>query len=71
MLNFSWEDTTIRSRPEGPEWSYVHKFADENDVIRRANRVVEALEYSMVASNTGVFSSRGVPFGGCKAPRID
>lgn len=70
MLNFSWEDTTIRTLPEGSESSYVQEFADEGDVIRRANRVVEALRYGMVACNTGVFSTRVAPFGGCKASGI-
>ncbi|MCX2781030.1 NAD-dependent succinate-semialdehyde dehydrogenase [Microbulbifer thermotolerans] len=67
----------------------VQKFADEEDVIRRANdtpyglaayvmsenirranRVVEALEYGMVACNAGVFSTTVAPFGGCKESGI-
>ncbi|WP_105102862.1 NAD-dependent succinate-semialdehyde dehydrogenase [Microbulbifer pacificus] len=38
--------------------------------IRRANRVVEALEYGMVACNAGVFSTTVAPFGGCKESGI-
>ncbi|WP_299939848.1 NAD-dependent succinate-semialdehyde dehydrogenase [uncultured Microbulbifer sp.] len=38
--------------------------------IRRANRVVEALEYGMVACNTGVFSTTVAPFGGNKESGI-
>lgn len=38
--------------------------------IRRANRVVEALEYGMVACNTGVFSTSVAPFGGNKESGI-
>nr|WP_255775448.1 NAD-dependent succinate-semialdehyde dehydrogenase [Microbulbifer sediminum] len=38
--------------------------------IRRANRVVEALEYGMVACNAGVFSTTVAPFGGSKESGI-
>ncbi|MFD1217084.1 NAD-dependent succinate-semialdehyde dehydrogenase [Microbulbifer celer] len=38
--------------------------------IHRANRVVEALEYGMVACNTGVFSTAVAPFGGIKESGI-
>lgn len=67
VQKFTDEDDVIR-RANATPYGLAAYVMTEN--IRRANRVVEALEYGMVACNTGVFSTTVAPFGGCKESGI-
>ncbi|MGQ9426449.1 NAD-dependent succinate-semialdehyde dehydrogenase [Gilvimarinus sp. F26214L] len=67
VQKFTDEDEVIR-RANATPYGLAAYVMSEN--IRRANRVVEALEYGMVACNTGVFSTAVAPFGGCKESGI-
>ncbi|SHF91378.1 succinate-semialdehyde dehydrogenase / glutarate-semialdehyde dehydrogenase [Microbulbifer donghaiensis] len=67
VQKFSDEDDVVRRANETP-YGLAAYVMSEN--IRRANRVVEALEYGMVACNTGVFSTAVAPFGGSKESGI-
>ncbi|SEA11709.1 NAD-dependent succinate-semialdehyde dehydrogenase [Microbulbifer marinus] len=67
VQKFSDEDDVIRRGNDTP-YGLAAYVMSEN--IRRANRVVEALEYGMVACNTGVFSTAVAPFGGSKESGI-
>lgn len=67
VQTFTDEDDVTRRANASP-YGLAAYVMSEN--IRRANRVVEALEYGMVACNTGVFSTAVAPFGGCKESGI-
>lgn len=67
VQKFTDEDDVVR-RANATPFGLAAYVMSEN--IRRANRVVEALEYGMVACNTGVFSTAVAPFGGCKESGI-
>nr|WP_255774557.1 NAD-dependent succinate-semialdehyde dehydrogenase [Microbulbifer zhoushanensis] len=67
VQKFTDEDDVIR-RANNTPYGLAAYVMSEN--IRRANRVVEALEYGMVACNTGVFSTTVAPFGGSKESGI-
>ena len=67
VQKFTDEEDVIR-RANATPYGLAAYVMSEN--IRRANRVVEALEYGMVACNTGVFSTAVAPFGGCKESGI-
>ncbi|MCO1336019.1 NAD-dependent succinate-semialdehyde dehydrogenase [Microbulbifer sp. OS29] len=67
VQKFSDEDEVIRRANETP-YGLAAYVMSEN--IRRANRVVEALDYGMIACNTGVFSTAVAPFGGVKESGI-
>ncbi|MFC6633382.1 NAD-dependent succinate-semialdehyde dehydrogenase [Microbulbifer taiwanensis] len=67
VQKFTDEDDVIR-RANATPYGLAAYVMSEN--IRRANRVVEALDYGMVACNTGVFSTAVAPFGGCKESGI-
>jgi succinate-semialdehyde dehydrogenase/glutarate-semialdehyde dehydrogenase len=67
VQKFSDEAEVIRRANDTP-YGLAAYVMSEN--IRRANRVVEALDYGMVACNTGVFSTTVAPFGGCKESGI-
>ncbi|MCK7598940.1 NAD-dependent succinate-semialdehyde dehydrogenase [Microbulbifer sp. CAU 1566] len=67
VQKFSDEEDVI-ARANNTPFGLAAYVMSEN--IRRANRVVEALEYGMVACNAGVFSTTVAPFGGCKESGI-
>ncbi|WP_231758675.1 NAD-dependent succinate-semialdehyde dehydrogenase [Microbulbifer elongatus] len=67
VQKFSDEDDVIERANDTP-FGLAAYVMSEN--IHRANRVVEALEYGMVACNAGVFSTTVAPFGGCKESGI-
>ncbi|TLM78239.1 NAD-dependent succinate-semialdehyde dehydrogenase [Microbulbifer harenosus] len=67
VLKFREEGDVIRRANDTP-FGLAAYVMSEN--IRRANRVVEALEYGMVACNAGVFSTTVAPFGGIKESGI-
>ncbi|MBB3063306.1 NAD-dependent succinate-semialdehyde dehydrogenase [Microbulbifer rhizosphaerae] len=67
VQKFSDEAEVIRRANDTP-YGLAAYVMSEN--IRRANRVVEALDYGMVACNAGVFSTTVAPFGGCKESGI-
>ncbi|KUJ83714.1 NAD-dependent succinate-semialdehyde dehydrogenase [Microbulbifer flavimaris] len=67
VQKFTDEDDVIRRANDTP-YGLAAYVMSEN--IRRANRVVEALEYGMVACNAGVFSTTVAPFGGSKESGI-
>ncbi|WP_078083220.1 NAD-dependent succinate-semialdehyde dehydrogenase [Microbulbifer mangrovi] len=67
VQKFRDEDDVIQ-RANNTPFGLAAYVMSEN--IRRANRVVEALEYGMVACNAGVFSTTVAPFGGCKESGI-
>ncbi|MBY6190043.1 NAD-dependent succinate-semialdehyde dehydrogenase [Microbulbifer agarilyticus] len=67
VQKFRDEDDVIRRANDTP-YGLAAYVMSEN--IHRANRVVEALEYGMVACNAGVFSTTVAPFGGCKESGI-
>ncbi|MDP5208198.1 NAD-dependent succinate-semialdehyde dehydrogenase [Microbulbifer sp. 2205BS26-8] len=62
------DETDVIRRANATPYGLAAYVMSEN--IRRANRVVEALEYGMVACNTGVFSTTVAPFGGNKESGI-
>ncbi|WP_406828442.1 NAD-dependent succinate-semialdehyde dehydrogenase [Microbulbifer sp. ARAS458-1] len=67
VQKFRDEDDVIQRANDTP-FGLAAYVMSEN--IHRANRVVEALEYGMVACNAGVFSTTVAPFGGCKESGI-
>ena len=67
VQKFTDEADVIRRANDTP-YGLAAYVMSEN--IRRANRVVEALEYGMVACNAGVFSTTVAPFGGSKESGI-
>ncbi|AWF82995.1 succinate-semialdehyde dehydrogenase (NADP(+)) [Microbulbifer sp. A4B17] len=67
IQKFSDEEDVVRRANETP-YGLAAYVMSEN--IRRANRVVEALDYGMIACNTGVFSTTVAPFGGVKESGI-
>lgn len=67
VQKFVDEDDVVR-RANGTPYGLAAYVMSEN--IRRANRVIEALECGMVGCNTGVFSTTVAPFGGCKESGI-
>ncbi|AOS96028.1 Succinate-semialdehyde dehydrogenase [NADP(+)] GabD [Microbulbifer aggregans] len=67
VQKFTDEDDVIRRANDTP-YGLAAYVMSEN--IHRANRVVEALEYGMVACNAGVFSTTVAPFGGSKESGI-
>ncbi|WP_237067666.1 NAD-dependent succinate-semialdehyde dehydrogenase [Microbulbifer guangxiensis] len=67
VQKFTDEDDVIRRANDTPYGLAAYVMSDN---IRRANRVVEALEYGMVACNAGVFSTTVAPFGGSKESGI-
>ncbi|WP_445355488.1 NAD-dependent succinate-semialdehyde dehydrogenase [Microbulbifer sp. EKSA008] len=67
VQKFSDEEDVVRRANETP-YGLAAYVMSEN--IRRANRVVEALDYGMIACNTGVFSTTVAPFGGVKESGI-
>ena len=67
VQTFRDEDDVIQ-RANNTPFGLAAYVMSEN--IHRANRVVEALEYGMVACNAGVFSTTVAPFGGCKESGI-
>ncbi|HEY8568780.1 NAD-dependent succinate-semialdehyde dehydrogenase [Microbulbifer sp.] len=67
VLKFRDEEDVIR-RANDTAYGLAAYVMSEN--IHRANRVVEALEYGMVACNAGVFSTTVAPFGGIKESGI-
>ncbi|WP_444937057.1 NAD-dependent succinate-semialdehyde dehydrogenase [Microbulbifer sp. JMSA004] len=67
VQKFSGEEDVVRRANETP-YGLAAYVMSEN--IRRANRVVEALDYGMIACNTGVFSTTVAPFGGVKESGI-
>ncbi|WP_345780063.1 NAD-dependent succinate-semialdehyde dehydrogenase [Microbulbifer litoralis] len=67
VQTFTDEEDVIR-RANATPYGLAAYVMSEN--IRRANRVVEALDYGMVACNAGVFSTTVAPFGGCKESGI-
>ena len=67
VQKFRDEDDVIQ-RANNTPFGLAAYVMSEN--IHRANRVVEALEYGMVACNAGVFSTTVAPFGGCKESGI-
>ncbi|WP_308365311.1 MULTISPECIES: NAD-dependent succinate-semialdehyde dehydrogenase [unclassified Microbulbifer] len=67
VQKFSDEAEVIRRANDTP-YGLAAYVMSEN--IRRANRVVEALDYGMVACNAGVFSTTVAPFGGSKESGI-
>ncbi|SDK63913.1 succinate-semialdehyde dehydrogenase / glutarate-semialdehyde dehydrogenase [Microbulbifer yueqingensis] len=67
VQKFSDEADVIRRANDTP-YGLAAYVMSEN--IHRANRVVEALEYGMVACNAGVFSTTVAPFGGSKESGI-
>ncbi|WOX07083.1 NAD-dependent succinate-semialdehyde dehydrogenase [Microbulbifer pacificus] len=67
VLKFRDEADVIR-RANDTAYGLAAYVMSEN--IHRANRVVEALEYGMVACNAGVFSTTVAPFGGIKESGI-
>ncbi|WP_226649150.1 NAD-dependent succinate-semialdehyde dehydrogenase [Microbulbifer variabilis] len=67
VQKFTDEADVIRRANDTP-YGLAAYVMSEN--IRRANRVVEALEYGMIACNTGVFSTTVAPFGGNKESGI-
>ncbi|WP_444895833.1 NAD-dependent succinate-semialdehyde dehydrogenase [Microbulbifer sp. SSSA005] len=67
IQKFSDEEDVVRRANETP-YGLAAYVMSEN--IRRANRVVEVLDYGMIACNTGVFSTTVAPFGGVKESGI-
>ncbi|WP_299597431.1 NAD-dependent succinate-semialdehyde dehydrogenase [uncultured Microbulbifer sp.] len=67
VQKFRDEDDVVRRANDTP-FGLAAYVMSEN--IHRANRVVEALEYGMVACNAGVFSTTVAPFGGSKESGI-
>ena len=67
VQKFTEEVDVIRRANDTP-YGLAAYVMSEN--IRRANRVVEALDYGMVACNAGVFSTTVAPFGGSKESGI-
>jgi len=67
VQSFRDEDEVI-ARANNTSFGLAAYVMSEN--IRRANRVVEALEFGMVACNAGVFSTAVAPFGGIKESGI-
>ncbi|GAA5526103.1 succinate-semialdehyde dehydrogenase [NADP(+)] GabD [Microbulbifer aestuariivivens] len=67
VQKFSDEDDVIRRANDTPYGLAAYVMSES---IRRANRVVEALDYGMVACNAGVFSTTVAPFGGSKESGI-
>ncbi|MFV8781015.1 NAD-dependent succinate-semialdehyde dehydrogenase [Microbulbifer sp. SA54] len=62
------EEEEVIQRANNTPFGLAAYVMSEN--IHRANRVVEALEYGMVACNAGVFSTTVAPFGGIKESGI-
>jgi succinate-semialdehyde dehydrogenase/glutarate-semialdehyde dehydrogenase len=67
VQKFTDEEDVIRRANATPYGLAAYVMSDN---IRRANRVVEALDYGMVACNTGILSTTVAPFGGCKESGI-
>ncbi|MEW5249660.1 NAD-dependent succinate-semialdehyde dehydrogenase [Microbulbifer discodermiae] len=67
VQKFACEEDVIRRTNDTP-YGLAAYVMSEN--IRRANRLVEALDYGMVACNAGVFSTAAAPFGGNKESGI-